>query len=111
MNDHLVRDALNTGPAAEDEGVVGREDVDGVDALALELVVLRGVWREVVGVARRLCDIRASRQIGMRRSIVDRRTVKAPGTAKITTFLPLNASVVSFEAVGWDAGQDMMAEA
>ena len=51
---HLVSDALDTGPAAEDEGVVVREHVDGVDALGLELGVLIGVWRQVVGVARRL---------------------------------------------------------
>ena len=51
MRTHLVGDALDTGPAAEDEGVVVREDVDGVDALGLELGVLRAIGRKMVGVA------------------------------------------------------------
>jgi hypothetical protein len=51
---YLVTDVLHTGPAAEDKGVVGGDDGDGVDALGLDLVVLFEVGREMVGVARGL---------------------------------------------------------
>ena len=48
---YLVTDVLDTGPTAQDEGVVVREDSDDIDALGFELVVFGYVGREVVGVA------------------------------------------------------------
>ena len=48
---YLVTNVLDTGPAAQDEGVVVREDSDDIDALGFELVVFGYVGREVVGVA------------------------------------------------------------
>ena len=46
---YLVTDVLDTGPTAQDEGVVVREDSDDIDALGFELVVFGYVGREVVG--------------------------------------------------------------
>ena len=51
---YLVTDVLDTGPAAQDEGVVVREDSDDIDAFGFEFVVFGYVGREVVGVAGRL---------------------------------------------------------
>ena len=42
----------------------------------------------------------STRTPGADKILGDRRTVNAPGTEKMTTFLPFHASVVSFEA-GW----------
>lgn len=97
---HLILHMLHTRPAAEDEGVVGGEDGDNIDALALELVDVGNVGWEVVGVAGGL-GTRYTRQGRPDYLRFGRRlTVKAPGTAKITTFLPFQASVVNLVAIG-----------
>ena len=94
---HLVLEPEEAGPAGEHEGVVGGNDGDDIDALRLEFVNLLEVGREVVRVARWLQRPQCASV--QRRSIAIRgRTVKAPGTAKMTTFLPFHASVVNFEA-------------
>lgn len=51
---YLLSDTLNTGPAAQDEGVVGRDQDDLIDTLALERIVLLEEGGKVVGVARGL---------------------------------------------------------
>ena len=51
---HLVLEAEEARPAAEDEGVVRGENGDDVNTLRLELVVLRDERRQVLRVARRL---------------------------------------------------------
>lgn len=48
---NLILDALDTEPAAQNEGVVGRDDGNGIDALCLELVVFCDIWREMANVA------------------------------------------------------------
>ena len=56
---HLVLEAEEAGPAAEDEGVVRGENGDDVNTLRLELVVLLEERREVVRMARRLHEMQA----------------------------------------------------
>ena len=65
---HLVLEAEETGPAAEDEGVVRGENGDDVNTLRLELVVLLEERREMVRVARRLHEKRHSECGSLERS-------------------------------------------
>lgn len=53
QQDDLVvgRDLVDFAPGAHDEGVVGRDHGDLVDALFLQVVDLLDVWRQVVGLA------------------------------------------------------------
>ena len=98
---NLITEAEDAAPPAQDEGVVRGEDGDLIDALRLQLVDLGEVRRRVVCVARRL-EYDGSALIDQHSCTdwrVKRRTVKAPGTAKIRTFLPFHASVETFVAV------------
>jgi len=87
----LVCYSLHTSPSAHNEGVIGSNDSDDVDPLLLELVILGEVGWEVIDVTSRLIGLGKFNDSNTQD--LEKRTVKAPGTEKRTTFLPFQLSV------------------